>query len=88
MPSDVLWGWAEPRIAKEEAYADSENKLMGAEGKDGGGWLGSLGWTCTHGQIQNAEPAGTYQSTGNPAQPRAAWMGGSVREWLHVYICG
>lgn len=49
MPSDVLWDGLNPRIAKEEAYADSENKLMGAEGKDGGGWLGSLGWTCTHG---------------------------------------
>ena len=48
MPSDVLWDGLNPRIAKEEAYADSENKLMGTEGKDGGGWLGSLAWTYTH----------------------------------------
>ena len=59
---------------------------MVPRGKEGGkGYLGSLGWTCTHCYVTNKD---LLYNTGNYVQCYvAAWVGGEfVGEWICVCI--
>ena len=60
---------------------------MAAEKDWGNGYLGSLGWVCTHTAISKTDNQQGPAWTGNSAQYYVAvWMEGELGgEWIHAY---
>ena len=94
---NALWcplGWAEPRFWNGGSTRRLREQAYGCRGKDGGGWLGSLGWTCAHtarfkmqtqrGPIQHSELCSGLSGS---LDGRGVWgeMGTCVYIWLSPF---